>query len=255
MIQKIEQNLKRASRLNNFLSSEQTHLTYYEIVHVVKNGSDYKKGIIDSLECNVTLAFSDKSKALEHGNEVIAIMLGKLVEEIKSDKVIRVIGINLEKETNYFSQFIFVPFLDGLTQLNLISPTDESIALLSIDQEAHRHMGVEASFFSINNKFLPEEPEAREIKLAETVEDMSFIIPRLTSPKGSANIICLILNLENAIEEKAFIRTYKTTDRYTEVLFVTSDLKLQTGDLEQIIYDGSNLEGIYTPIIKRHKLN
>jgi hypothetical protein len=253
MIQKIAKNLKRATHLNDFLSGNDKQVSFYEIVYAIESDS-FKTSTIAELDTEVTLAFTEREDALKHSSEenVVAIMLGKLIQESCHEDHINIIGLNYNE--GKFDNFIFVPFYDKLTKQYLISPTDESIALLSIDQKSHRHMGVQATFFSINNKFLPEENDARAELLANLVEDLSFMIPRISQPKGSANIICLLLNLENGVEEKAFIRKYKTLDCYTEVLFVTSDLKLQTGELESIQYDGTNLEGIYTPIISRQKM-
>lgn len=257
MIQKIAGNLKRASLLNSYLNGETETLSFYDIIYSIEEDGFHKERIAE-LDVEVTTAFTSKEKALEYaqGNgidekNVVAIMLGKLIQESSHDEYVQVIGLNYKESK--FSDFIFVPFYDKLTKQYLISPTDDAIALLSIDQKSHRHMGVQATFFSINNKFLPEESQERTELLSEIVDDLAFILPRISQPKGSANILCLLLNLENDVEERAFIRKYETLDEYTEVLFVTSDLKLQTGALEEIAYDGTHLEGIYTPIIKRQK--
>ncbi len=250
MIQKIAKNLKRASHLKSYLSGNEAQISFYDIVYAIESDSFLQKEISE-LDISVTMAFTNKEDAISNSgeNNVVAIMLGKLIQETCSDECINLIGLNYNE--GKFDNFVFIPFFDKLTKQYLISPTDESIALLSIDQKSHRHMGVQATFFSINNKYMPEDTENRGESLGSIVEDLSFMIPRISQPKGSANILCLLLNLENKVEEKAFIRMYKTLDEYTEVLFVTSELKLQTGDLEDIEYNGANLEGIYTPIIKR----
>jgi len=257
MIQKIATNLKRASHLNDFLSGNEVNSSFYDIVYAIEDQS-FLQSQIPTLDMSVSLAFTSKDKALEYSRSnnidekhIVAIMLGKLIQETCDEESIQVIGLNFNGEK--FDNFVFVPFYDKLTKHYLISPTDESIALLSIDHKSHRHMGVQATFFSINNKYLPEDNDERGELLANIVEDLSFILPRISQPQGSANILCLLLNLENGVEEKAFIRKYKTMDDYTEVLFVTSDLKLQTGELEAIAYDGTNLEGVYTPIISRQR--
>lgn len=255
MLQKISHRLKRPSQLKDFLSGEEVELSFYDIIYAIKTDDSFLTKEISDTNAPITLAFSSKENALKFQNmgDIVAITVGKLINQVHNDKLIEVIGINYDENQNSFSNFIFVPFFDKLTGQYLISPTDESIALLSIDKKAHKYMGVEATFFSINNKYLPEEADKREPILANLVEDISFIIPRISQPKGSANIICLLLNLENPVEEKAFIRSYKTFDDYTEVLFVTSELKLLTGDLEEISYNGETLEGVYTPIITRQK--
>ena len=253
MLQKIGSDFKRPSLLKTLLSENEVKLSFYDIVYSIQDGDCFKKVELHDLGLKVFLAFTDRDAAVAaaNGETIFPIMLGQFIKEASSSERINVIGINYNNQT--FDNFVFTPFYDELTKQYLISPSDESIALLSIDKKTHAYMGVEATFFSINNKFLPDEKEQREILLGNLVDDLSFMIPRMTQPLGSANIICLLLNIDNPVEERAFIRNYQTLDKYIEVLFVTSEVKLLTGELEEIKYNGDSLEGIYTPLIERQK--
>ena len=238
-----------------------TKLSFYDIVYVIqsdtnKAGRDvpYKTANIDQLGINVTLAFTTKqlsTQIAQEGERVRAITVGMLCREIKTDSI-EVIGLNFNLEA--FEDFIFAAPFDKLTGQYIISPRDEAISLLSIDNESHRNMGVKATFFSITNKALEVIPQDKRKEYLNTlIDNLSFVIPRIPQPKGSANIICLLLNLENTMEERAFVRDYPTFEDYTEVLFVNSELELLAGDLSKIKYDGASLEGVYLPLIERQK--
>ena len=58
-----------------------------------------------------------------------------------------------------------------------------------------------------------------------------------------------LLNLENDLEERAFIRDYSMFDDYSDSIFVTSKLKMLSGNLEEIHYDGNSIDTIFGPII------
>ncbi len=258
MLEKINGKQLNASILaKNLIDSEQAKndLSFYDIVYVIQNDTktSFKKSQVEGIQ--VTLAFTNRELCQKHtldSDRVRAITVGMLCKETKSNSI-EVIGIDLN-EANQFDDFIFAPPYDELTGQFIISPRDEAISLLSIDNESHRFMGVKATFFSITNKALVTMGLAeREEYLNELIDNLGFIIPRIPQPKGSANIICLLLNLENPIEERAFVRDYPTFDSYTEVLFVNSELDLLTGDLTKIKYDGASLEGVYLPLIKRNK--
>ncbi|EPZ51975.1 hypothetical protein M902_2086 [Bacteriovorax sp. BAL6_X] len=238
---------------------ESRNLSFYDIIYVIDTpvdiGPRFKTNKIDEAGVNVTLAFTDKvlcNEYLEQNSRIRAITVGMLCGEVESN-FIEVIGLN-RNSSGRFEEFIFVPPYDKLTCQYILSPRDETISLLSIDNESHRFMGVEATFFSITNKTMVTFGQGqRDEYLNNLIENLSFIIPRIPQRRGSANIICLLLNLENSIEEKAFVRDYPTFEGYTEVLFVNSNLELLTGNLTRIEYDGASLEGIYLPLIERAK--
>ncbi|MEH0860627.1 MULTISPECIES: hypothetical protein [Halobacteriovorax] len=271
MLEKINNRQVDPKHLSSFLrsrnciddSSVDNCLSFYDIIYVIQNDTNsesnrFKTEYIDQLEINLTLAYTDRQlceEQIQEGQRIRPITVGMLCRETKS-KSIEVVGLNMDKDlgmTN-FENFIFVPPFDEITGQYILSPRDEAISLLSIDNESHRFMGVEATFFSITNKGLVTfGSEERQDYLNNLIDNLSFVIPRIPQPKGSANIICLLLNLENSIEERAFVRDYPTFDNYTEVLFVNSELDLLTGNLSTIDYDGASLEGIYLPLIKRAK--
>lgn len=262
MLEKINGKQIDAKELSKFLLSSNpdcdSNLSFYDIVYVIQNDTSkefFKTEHIAQLDINPTLAFTSKDKCqqlLGENERCRAITVGMLCREVKSESI-EVIALNFDGNSQ-FEDFIFAPPYDQLTNQYILSPRDEAISLLSIDNESHRFMGVKATFFSITSKALEIiDPDVRQEYLNNLISNLSFIIPRIPQPKGSANIICLLLNLENPIEERAFVRDYATFDDYTEVLFVNSDLELLSGDLTKIEYDGASLEGVYLPLIKRNK--
>lgn len=269
MLEKINNRHVDPKHLSSYLNEAQgphsmglqKALSFYDIIYVIQNdtnnnGSRFKSELIDQLEINLTLAYTSPElcrELVENNERIRPITVGMLCREMKT-KSIEVVGLNMSKDHQSFDEFIFIPPFDEVTGQYILSPRDEAISLLSIDNESHRFMGVEATFFSITNKALVTfDSEERQEYLDNLIDNLSFIIPRIPQPKGSANIICLLLNLENSIEERAFVRDYPTFDIYSEVLFVNSKLELLTGNLKPIEYDGASLEGIYLPLIERAK--
>ncbi len=261
MLQSIDSNFKNAVKLKDIITgSFDTDLNHYSLIYAIYHDEGFLKLKNNSLNVSMTCVFTNVDKANDYLKKqsvqnatIKPVMLGRLIEIERSDKTIKVLAIDPESE-NSVCELLFVPFSDKLTRQNLLSPSDEAISLLSIDKTSHYNMGAETVFFSLTNKHLPESGEERIKILEELVQDLAFIVPRLSLKKGSFNVICLILNLENYLEEKAFIREYETFDKYTDTIFVTSELKLLTGKLEEIPYDGSQLEGVYRPIYE-HQLN
>ena len=261
MLETIENKIKRAIQFKDVIKNiNHSDLSYYSLTFYIGLDNKFQNIKIESLNLEVCCIFTNEEQAQEylkiHNNpklKVHAAMLGRVIEQVRSEDTIKVLGINPDKDS-VFDNILFIPFSDKLTKQNLLSPSDEAISLLSIDKAAHFNMGAETVFFSLTNKHIPEQGEQRVKTLENLVEDLAFVLPRIALQKGSFNIICLILNLENYLEEKAFIREYKTFDAYTDTLFVTSELKLLNGSLEEIPYDGSHLEGIYRPIYDNHKV-
>ncbi len=263
MIKNIEGSLNTTKGLKELSRDIDLDIDFYTLVFVLDDQDEsphQHRHTHHQLNISSIAVFTSSSTAESYLSKmqlsqlrVRSMMLGTIIEDQKHSDTIKLISINPDTDSQMVDNFIFVPFLDQRTQQKLISPADEAISLLSIDRKAHHMMGAEITFFSINNKFLPENEIPRSEILADLVDDLSYIIPRISMPKGSINFICLILNLDNPVEEKAFIRKFELFDNYGEVLYVTSDLKLQTGDLTVIEYNGANLEGIYRPIYQRQR--
>lgn len=145
---------------------------------------------------------------------------------------------------------VIIPLFDQVTQKYLICDPEDALALLAISPEDQNRLGMELVFYSITNKFLPEEKEQREALLKEKIDELAFLCSRIPMRKGSGTFICVLLNLENSMEEAAFIRDYKTFDSHTDLIFVTSELDILTGELERIPYDGNSIDTIFMPLIR-----
>ena len=255
MLAKILNKFKDTGHLKNLITESPSflpnNLNYYSIVFILMNDKDeIKKAPIPSLELEITMVFTQKNSFVKSESyNLIPIMLGVLIKRIQAQTYLEVIGINFDTEISLFDELIFIPLFDKTTQLNLISPPNYSLALLSIDQTSHKNLGLETIFLSISDKHLNKQNQSQDLK--QISKDIDFILPRILQPKGSGNVIVLLLNLDDYLEERALIREYKTFIPYIEVLFVTSELKLLTGNLTEISYDPSTTEGIYLPIIQR----
>ena len=105
----------------------------------------------------------------------------------------------------------------------------------------------------ITNRGLSDDPEKRQKELKEKIDELSFCLSKVPMKKGSGTFFAVILNLDNGLEERAFIREYKTFDPYADVIFVTSDFKMLTGNLEPIAYDGEQIDTIFMPMIQWQK--
>jgi hypothetical protein len=147
-------------------------------------------------------------------------------------------------------EIIIIPLFDQVTQKYLICDPEDALALLAISPEDQNRLGMELVFYSITNKFLPEEKGQREKLLKEKIDELAFLCSRVPMRKGSGTFICVLLNLENSMEEAAFIRHYKTFDSHTDLIFVTSELEIITGELERIHYDGNSIDTIFMPLIR-----
>lgn len=186
-------------------------------------------------------------------------MLGDLTTGFNQTKQITPVKVNPIRlgtnngEITVAEEILIAPIYDEVTKKYMLTDPDEALALLAIRPEDQERMGMEMVFYSITNKSLPEEKESRERELRERIEQLSFYAPRVPLRKGSASVLCVLLNLENAMEEVAFIRSYKTLDRYSDILFVTSSLEILTGELESIPYDGEQIDTIFMPIIEWQK--
>lgn len=144
---------------------------------------------------------------------------------------------------------LFAPLFDQITRKYMMTAPDQALALLAINPNDQERFGIEIVFHALTNSDLPDDKETREEVLKEKIDQLSFFAPRIPIKKGSASIYCVLLNLENPMEEMAFVRSYRTFDKYTDIIFVTSNLEIMTGDLDRIPYNGERIDTIFTPII------
>lgn len=190
------------------------------------------------------------------------IMLGELIDDLKDRSEPAAIKINPIKtaassgeEFHLAEEFVFAPLYDNFTSKFMVTDPEEARALLAINPEDEERFGINFVFYMITNKDLPQEREEREPLLQEKIKELAFMAPRIPMKRGSGTFFCVLLNLENEMEESAFIRTYKTFDPYADVLFVNSNLEIRTGDLIKVPYNGEKIDTIFLPMIEWQKLN
>ena len=185
-------------------------------------------------------------------------MLGDLIQYISSHDKVQSIKLNpvlfkaenMDGDMFLCEDVIFAPIFDKVTQKYMMTDPDQALALLSINPKDMERFGIEIIFHAMTNMELPDDRESRDNVIREKIEQLSFYAPRIPIKRGSASIYCVILNLENEMEETAFIRQYKTFDTHSDVIFLNSNLELKTGELERIPYDGERIDTIFTPIIQ-----
>ena len=259
-----------SSKLKSY-SNKSKNLSYYDIIFVEVNDSGEPIINSDNLSFN-SFTSKDLATRAQSVHDLVEIstdkyslpkrvlnlkpyMLGDLVFSLCDSKKIKFLKINPvltlqnKEETFLHEEIIFIPLKDTLTEKYMLTSPEEGIALLALNPEDQKRMGMEMVFYCVTNKNLPEAYEERELVLAQKIEELSFIGPRVPIKRGSGSLLCIILNLDNAMEETAFIRNYKTLDEHSDVIFITSDLKIKTGDLHQINYDGDSIDTIFGPII------
>ncbi|MCO4794000.1 MAG: hypothetical protein KC493_09820 [Bacteriovoracaceae bacterium] len=185
-------------------------------------------------------------------------MLGDLIKVLRSKSKAQSIKVNpILFEADQFDgniylceEVLFAPLFDQVTKKYMMTSPDQALALLAINPNDQERFGIEIIFHAITNSDLPDDKETREEILKTKIDELGFYAPRIPIKRGSASIYCVLLNLENAMEETAFIRSYKTFDRHTDIIFVTSDLEIRTGNLDRIPYHGEKIDTIFTPIIQ-----
>ncbi len=199
------------------------------------------------------------------GSELLTtktIMLGELIHDLKNRSEAAAIKINPIKtvspsgdEFYLAEEFVFAPIFDKFTSKLMVTDPDEAKALLAVNPEDEERFGIEFVFYMITNKDLPIERDEREPLLQEKIKELAFMAPRIPMKRGSGTFFCVLLNLENEMEENAFIRTYKTFDPYADVLFVNSSLEIRTGDLIKVPYNGEKIDTIFLPMIEWQRNN
>ncbi len=186
-------------------------------------------------------------------------MLGDLITRFQDAKQPTVIFLNPIKISPHegheyiTEEIIFCPIMDPISK-KLMTTTDDALALLAISHEDMARFGIEIVFHLITNHSAPEkkslqDDSLREAYLKAKIQELSFMAPRIPVKRGSGSVLCVMLILDNILEEMAFIRHYKTLDPYTDVIFVTSSLELLDGDMNVIPYDGTQIDTIFSPII------
>lgn len=188
-------------------------------------------------------------------------MIGELIETLKDSDgptpiKINPVLTNLSGSDTPFllcEEVLFAPAFDKFTKKSLLTDPADAKALLAVDHLDEKRFGIELTFYMITNNGLALEGEERRQSIREKIDELAFVAPRVPMKKGSGTFLIVILNLEDEIEEQAFIRDYKMFDSYSNVLFVTSSLRLLTGQLDEVHYNGESIDTIFYPMIEWQK--
>lgn len=209
-----------------------------------------------------SLKASDYEKYNEEDScKLVMMMLGELIDLLKTKSGAKSIKVNpalitLAGSDSPFllcDEVLFAPGLDPFTQKLLMTDPADAKALLGIDPRDQKRFGIELVFFMITNRSIASNEENISSKIIDKIDELAFIAPRIPMKKGSGTFLIVVVSLDNEIEEQAFIRDYKMFDEYSNVLFVTSSLKLLTGQLNRIHYNGESIDTIFEPMIKWQK--
>jgi hypothetical protein len=257
-------------------------LNYYEIVHALIDGNgDFLKLYPENSKRGYYCIFTKENGHLKLEQDFYSeelkttyfqhcshfttdyktkkVMLGHLMESLREHDIPQTIKVNpiwvrKEKERLLMSEeVLFAPIFDQVTKKYLISDPSDAIALLAVSPEEQKRFGIELTFYMITNRDLPDEIDKRAIELRNRIDGLSFMIPRIPQKKGSGTFFVTIINLENPLEEMAFIRNYSQLDSFANCLFVTSDFKMRDGNLQEIHYDGEQIDTIFMPMIEWQK--
>ncbi len=236
-------------------------LNFYSLIYVLKISSN------SYCRCPQTegiFIFNTKDKAqnfllnasLSQQGEITPYMLGDLLIENKDSKSPAIFLINPKRNEKkqddclyLFEEFCFAPIFDPITQKFMMTDPSEAISLLSLAKQDLFRLGVEVVFHVITLKSLPSDQEEKESFILNKIRDLQLQVPRTPMKKGSASFYCVLLNLEDPLLERAFIRDYGTFDNYSDVIFVTSSLEIFSGKLESIQYHGENIDRVMLPLI------
>ncbi len=241
-------------------------LSFYDLVHVAVDEKDEHEEPLyyaaSNEDTKAYLAFTDLKmiERMGEGYKTKTYMLGELVRFIQDARKVKAIKINpikingVQSSVTLAEDFVIVPLFDEVTKKSLLTDPEEALALLAIHPEDQTRLGIEFVFYCLTSKNLPDDKEERELILRQRVEELAFFAPRVPLRKGSASLLCVLLNLENSMEEAAFIRNYRTFDKHADLIFVTSALEILTGELEKISYDGEHIDGIFGPLIEWQKI-
>ena len=218
----------------------------YDLVYVSSEKGKARVHKVSNIEC--AFIFTDKENAKNY--ECSLVMLGSLMEYLSTRSKATPVFINPSEEEGFEAQdVIFAPIFDSFTKKYLMTRPEEAKALLALSKEDEKRFGVEFTFFVLNSNDLPSEPDKKLEELKKRISALAFLVPRTHVRKGSGSFIAIILNFENELDEFAFIRSYNVLDDYSDVIFVTSSLKLLRGDLNEIHYSGESVDTILYPLI------
>ncbi len=203
--------------------------------------------------------FASRDLNLEQAEfDLKIMMLGELTRQLSTrgkETTIKINPLLLEMAQGmeplvFAEEVVFAPQYDEFTGKMLLSDPEDAKALLAINPDDQKRFGIELVFYMMTTRDLPEEKEEREKILKDEIEKLSFMASRTPMNKGSGSFLAVLLNLENELEEQAFIRDYPMFDSYSDVIFVTSSLKLLTGRLEEVHYNGAKIDTIFGPLIQ-----
>tara|TARA_R110002072_G_scaffold64203_2_gene159191 strand:+ start:30871 stop:31776 length:906 start_codon:yes stop_codon:yes gene_type:complete len=208
---------------------------------------------LEEVQSELTINFAKSPQV-----KLKTMMLGEFVRELATEPKVCAIKVNPvlvdlgkdEGQMYFCEEVLFAPHFDETTKKYLLTDPDMAKALLSVSEQDQSRFGIELVFYMLSGRELPDGKEEREKILRKKLEEMSFILPRVPIKKGSGSFLTVILNLDSEIQESAFIREYKLFDNHSDPLFVTSSFKLLTGQLEEIHYNGDQIDTIFTPMIQ-----
>lgn len=233
---------------------------YFQLVEVIVDDNNKPKKLKDPLTQDESYAiFNHKDLTQNTDFKTSTMMFGTFVYSICDSKQISSILINPRNETLNniqflaFDEVVFSPLKDSFTKHYMLTPPDQAKALLAINPSDRERIGCELVFYVITNQSVSSDSSKREEELQEKIRELAFLAPRIPIKKGSGSFLVVIVNLENKMEESAFIRSYNTYGSYSDVIFVTSDLEIKSGDFETIEYNGDHIDTIFTPIIEWQK--
>lgn len=212
---------------------------------------------IDEIKNTFSKPYGESSFSKEYRTKKL--MVGHLMELLRDQGSPQAIKVNpiwawVNGQKVLLSEEILIaPIFDKITKKYLISDPSDAIALLAVSPEEQKRFGIELTFYMITNRDLPDDMDSRSIELTDRIDGLSFMIPRVPQKMGSGTFFVTIINLDNPLEEMAFIRNYPLLDKHASCLFVTSDFKMRSGNLQEIHYDGEQIDTIFMPMIDWQK--
>jgi len=239
------------------VGKESLKLSSYDLVQVIV-GSDREPLLTRANKSDVScaLAFTTEAKARDFlkksEGSLTTMTIIYLSDLLKENGEVSSIKINptMVNDELVCENVLFSPTFDSFTQKSLMTNPGEAKALLAVNAKDEKRFGIELTFYILTNRQLAANGELRQNQLKEKIEELAFIAPRIPMRKGSGSFLVVVLNLENEFEENAFIRDYKMFDDHSNVLFVTSSLRLLDGHFNEIHYNGEQIDTIFNPMIK-----